>query len=661
MRTDVTEASEKLPSPCDIRVHSVMCTKLLKLVDRVDKIVPAIEAAKPRCSSGIDSLCQLISGIDKAKLLIQDCCDSSKLYLALTGNTVLSRCKKSKSLLELSLTQLHNMVPVLLASKIYQIIEELRGVKFSLNPLEEEAGKAVRSLLEGCRSGNQSEKESRNEWIQIAAQKLQITSPKALLFERRSIKKLLKQLDERSGTQQKKQILSFLLHLLNKYEKSIVSGRIENSNNVQTQNYESRTVDSHVESEKDTSGTPPEEFKCSISQKLMYDPVVIDSGQTFERMWIQKWLDEGHDMCPKTNRKLSNHSLIPNTSMKDQISKWCETYGVTVSNPFDQLSNDVNAWEYSSSSINSLSSMYSLHLPVDYSNLSLSSLENSRVLEDTREFNDDLSKEIDDALPWESQCKFVEDLMTRLENDDQACKFISCENLVRSLVRFLKIARDINDVKAQKVGCLLLLILITKFRSINNLNKDALEKFLESEGINEALAITEELSAHKKCRSEIVSSGSLAYIFKILDTHIRDIQIPVLKILYNLTSTRNVRSLVVSSDVIPKLVRLSEDTSLSRYCIAILANLCENQNNINIIAETNGCISFVAKVLDSNNSEEQEHALNILLSLCSQSIQHSRLVMTDESVIPSLVLISHNGNPKGKAKAHELIRLLGDA
>lgn len=346
--------------------------------------------------------------------------------------------------------------------QISQIIEELRGVRFSLNPSEEEAGKAVRSLLEGCQNGNQSEKESRIEWIQIAVQKLQITTSRALLVERRSIKKYLIKLDEGSNTQQKKQILSFLLNMLNKYEKSITSGRIENNNNVQNQNYESQTVESHVESEKEMSGTPPEEFKCFISQKLMYDPVVIDSGHTFERTWIQKWLDEGNDICPKTNRKLSNRSLVPNTAMKDQISKWCETYGVTVSNPFDQLYNNVNTWEYSSSSINSLSSMYSLQLPVDYSNLSLSSLENSRVIEDTGEFDDDLSKEIDDALPWESQCKFVEDLMTRLENDDQACKFISCENFIRSLVRFLKRARDANDVKAQRVGCLLLQTLVTK-------------------------------------------------------------------------------------------------------------------------------------------------------------------------------------------------------
>lgn len=666
MGTDVAEAVEKLPLPCDIKVHSVMCTELMKLVDKIDKIFPEIEASRPRCSSGIQSLCLLNSAIDKAKSSIRDCSESSKLYLALTGNAVLSRCKKSKKLLEQSLSQIQNMVPVMLASKISQIIAELNEMKLSLDPSEEEAGKAVRALLEGYDTGNRSGKESRNECIRIAALKLHITSQKALLMERRSIKKLLDELGDGDSKKTKKQILMFLLALLTKYGKSIASGHLENDNVVQNQDYKSRKVDFCVDYEEARmggNGVPPEEFKCPISLKLMYNPVVIDSGLTFERMWIQKWFDEGHDVCPKTNRKLSNVSLTPNTAMKDLISRWCETHGVTLSDPCIQLSTDANTWENSSTSVNSLSSMYNFQLPVDFSNLSLSSLDISHTADDTRELDvESLSEELDDALPWEFQCKIVEDLMTRLKRDDRACKLISFGNLVESLVKFLKVARVIKDVKAQRIGCLLLLILVGEFRNIKYLSEDAyglIAEFLESQVIEEALAIIEVLSSHKNCRSEIASSGALPYIFKILDTQIGEIQTPALKILYNLTLTRNVRSLVVSSDLIPKLVTLSEDESLSRYCIAILTNLCGNQDDKSIIAETNGCVSFIAKVLESDSCEEQEQALEILLSLCTQSIQYCRLVM-DEGVIPAVVSISINGNDIGKAKAHEMLRVLRD-
>ncbi|XP_071706369.1 U-box domain-containing protein 5-like [Rutidosis leptorrhynchoides] len=655
MGTDVAEVVEKLPSPHDIKVHRIMCTELMKLVDRVDRIFPEIEAARPRCDSGIQSLCLITGAIEKAKMLIRDCCESSKLYLALTGNTILSRCKKSKSLLEQGLTQIQNMVPVILASKISKIITELRLAKFSLDTSEEEAGKAVRAILEGYRNGNHIEKENNVEYIRIAAQKLQITSHRSLLSERRSIKKLLKQIGEENNKQPKKQILLFLLDLLNKYTKSLTSGCVDNDSVVQSQDYNSSKVDFYVDREKD----PPEEFKCSISQKLMYDPVVIDSGQTYERMWIQKWFDEGHDTCPKTKKRLQSFSLIPNTAMKDLITKWCETHGITVSDPFIPLP---NTWENSSSSINSLSSMYSLQLPVDYSNLSLTSLDSSQIVDDSREFEVGLSLEFDETSPWEFQCKFVEDLMTRLKNNDEGCKMMSSEKIVGSVVRFLTVARDVNDVKAQRIGCLLLLILVTKCRCIKYLNKDAyvlIVEFLESEVIEEALAIIEELSSNQNYRSEIASSGLFTCLFKLLDTQITEIQTRALKILYNLTLTRNVRSLIVSSDLIPKLVTLSEDESLSRYCIAILTNLCGNQDNKSIIAETNGCISFVARILESESCDEQEQALEILLSLCSQSVHFCRLVM-DEGVIPALVSISINGNDNGKAKAQEMLRLLRD-
>lgn len=56
---------------------------------------------------------------------------------------------------------------------------------------------------------------------------------------------------------------------------------------------------------------------------------------------------------------------------------------------------------------------------------------------------------------------------------------------------------------------------------------------------------------------------------------------------------------------------------------------------------------------------DQEHALDILLGLCSQRIEYCHLVM--ECVIfPALFDVSVNGSEKGKASALELLRLLRD-
>nr|GMC73456.1 U-box domain-containing protein 5 [Ipomoea batatas] len=66
---------------------------------------------------------------------------------ALTCDVILARCKKSMKLLERSLGEMQHMVPVMLAAEISQLVADLRGAKFRLDPSEEEAEKIVKELL----------------------------------------------------------------------------------------------------------------------------------------------------------------------------------------------------------------------------------------------------------------------------------------------------------------------------------------------------------------------------------------------------------------------------------------------------------------------------------------------------------------------------------
>ncbi|KAJ6827287.1 protein spotted leaf 11-like [Iris pallida] len=72
----------------------------------------------------------------------------------------------------------------------------------------------------------------------------------------------------------------------------------------------------------------PEDFRCPISLEMMKDPVIVATGQTYERRCIEKWLAAGHDTCPKTQQKLTNTSLTPNFVLRSLISQWCEASGV---------------------------------------------------------------------------------------------------------------------------------------------------------------------------------------------------------------------------------------------------------------------------------------------------------------------------------------------
>lgn len=77
----------------------------------------------------------------------------------------------------------------------------------------------------------------------------------------------------------------------------------------------------------------PADFRCPLSLELMSDPVIVASGQTYERAYIQQWLDQGNTACPKTRQVLSHKNLIPNYTVKALIANWCEENNVPLPEP----------------------------------------------------------------------------------------------------------------------------------------------------------------------------------------------------------------------------------------------------------------------------------------------------------------------------------------
>ncbi|RZC44586.1 hypothetical protein C5167_037534 [Papaver somniferum] len=616
-----------------LQVHRTMCFELSKYVDRISKIFPAIESAQPRCASGIEALCSLNVAMEKASLIIQHCAECSKLYLAITGNTVFLRCERVRKALEQSLCNIQNMVPMLLAAKISRIVVDLRDAKFVMESSDEVAGKVVLSLI---RQESNSSEASEFEAFQTAALKLHLTSPKALLIEKRSIRKLLDKV--RNIDQTKERILEYLLYLLRKYG-SLIKVEQTGSDNVQYEDSCSRTnsipllsdsvCDESVEpelgeqlrqNEDQTDGasevTPPEEFRCPISGRLMYDPVVIASGQTFERMWIEKWFSEGHDLCPKTEKQLPHFSIVPNSAMKDLISKWCIKHEISIQNPCsDPIPEALLSWNSSSScSITSLGGSFSdvqMPTPTDLSCVSIGSSD----------------------VSWVS-------------------------DLPRS-----KIACELCDVEAQRDGAQVFLAFMRRSGTgIPSLSEDlfhVLASVVDSEIAEEALAIMEVLSADEYCNSKIVASGALPTILQILDSDMAEYYAPTVRILHNLSLYGDIRFHILQTTCLSKVISFLSDSSLAEHCLKILNYLCETEEGRIAVAEAKGCITSIAELLEIGTHEQQEQALSVLLSLCSHHFKNSQLVLK-EGVIPSLVNISINGNSHGKETAMKLLQLFRD-
>ncbi len=111
-------------------------------------------------------------------------------------------------------------------------------------------------------------------------------------------------------------------------------GQMEHSENSSRESGDSSVGDAGElsSSGREVSTSPPDEFRCPISLDLMIDPVIVASGQTYDRSSIARWIDAGHLTCPKSGQNLPHTTLIPNYVLRSLISRWCEEHDI----PFDK-------------------------------------------------------------------------------------------------------------------------------------------------------------------------------------------------------------------------------------------------------------------------------------------------------------------------------------
>ncbi|CAA7035774.1 unnamed protein product [Microthlaspi erraticum] len=669
--------------PHSYKMHSSMCLELKKLVDRIMRIFPDIEDARPGCSSGIQTLCLLNKSLEKAKLLLQYCNESSKLYTAVTGDAILSRGVRAKKSLEQSLIEIRTMVPTVLAIKISQIVQDVRSTELSLESSEEEAGKAIRELMRRSTSSSVSSDEIRD--FHSAAIKLQLITPEAIVIERRSLKSLYTKLGECEGN--KRQILKYLLCLLKKHERIICRDHKENSFSLHVNAAEAGCSE-------ERNGLLPEQFKCPLSLTVMYDPVIISSGHTFERVWIQKWFDGGNESCPKSKTRLDDLTLNPNVAMKEQISKWCSKHGLDVQDPatkhtakeammMHSIDYSVSIASFGSSLCNipDLSCFSSRDFSSSFSHMSKSGYfmpmqtiksESGTVTtasSPSRSGEMVMEEPLCELtnLPLDAQVKLIEDVRSRFAHNAKAFRFMSPSKFLEPLITYLKNAHERYGTTGEivKGGLVLLLSFVSGNRkAIESLEEDVfktLSVFLESEVVaEESLNVFEVISNHSHHGlSKIASSGALSSLLKIVESRAEHLHEQAMMTLKNLSSSSEICLEMVSLGFVEKLTSFLQQNVFSKQSIVVLRNLCNTEKGRVCVTETPGCLASISDLLDSDVSEEQENAISILLQLCVQKMEYCDIVVREgTNIYSSLLLISKNGTEEAKNGASELLRAL---
>ncbi|KAL2515809.1 U-box domain-containing protein 38 [Forsythia ovata] len=89
----------------------------------------------------------------------------------------------------------------------------------------------------------------------------------------------------------------------------------------------------HKSSKSETKKSPPQEFLCPIFNSLMLDPVVVSSGQTFERLSVQVCRDLGFTPKLPDGSEPDFSSVIPNLAIRSTILNWCKKSGSELPKP----------------------------------------------------------------------------------------------------------------------------------------------------------------------------------------------------------------------------------------------------------------------------------------------------------------------------------------
>ena len=394
--------------------------------------------------------------------------------------------------------------------QIDEIVKELASTVFALDPSEKQVGDDLIALLQQGRKFSDSNDSNELECFHLAATRLGITSSRTALTERRALKKLI----ERARAEEdkrKESIIAFLLHLMRKYSK-LFRSEFSDDNDSQGSQPCSPTVQRSLEDgipgghchafdrqlsklssfnfkpNNRKSGQmllPPEELRCPISLQLMSDPVIIASGQTYERVCIEKWFRDGHNTCPKTQQKLSHLCLTPNYCVKGLVASWCEQNGVPIpEGPPESL--DFNYWRLAlsdteSTNSRSVNSVGSCKLkgvkvvPVEESGISEqtggNATESFSAQEEDNERYLSFLKVLTEGNNWKRKCRVVEQLRLLLRDDEEARIFMGTNGFVEALMQFLQSAVLEANVMALENGAMALFNLaVNNNRCVLNCN-----------------------------------------------------------------------------------------------------------------------------------------------------------------------------------------------
>ncbi|KAI3429092.1 RING-type E3 ubiquitin transferase, partial [Psidium guajava] len=361
----------------------------------------------------------------------------------------------------------------------------------------------------------------------------------------------------------------------------------------------------------------PDDFRCPISLELMKDPVIVSTGQTYERSCIEKWLEEGHGTCPKTQQALISTSLTPNYVLRSLIAQWCEANGIEPPKRPE-------------------SSAFS---PADRTKIEV------------------LLRKLISGIPEEQHSAAGEIRLLAKRNADNRIA-IAEAGAIPLLVSLLLTP----DSRTQEHAVTALLNL-----SICENNKGAIVSSGAVPGIvhvlkkgsmearENAAATLFSLSVVDEYKVAIGGSGAIPPLVALLSEGTQRGKKDAAAALFNLCIYQGNKIKAVRASIVPTLMRLltEPEGTMVDEALAILAILASHSEGKTAIGAAEA-VPILVEFISRGSPRKRENAAAILAHLCSGDQRH--LAKARElGVIGPLTDLAQNGTDRGKRKAAQLL------
>ncbi|XP_027335756.1 U-box domain-containing protein 44-like isoform X2 [Abrus precatorius] len=302
--------AEFLVYATDVLVEKDSFKELATYMERIEPVLKELRKGKISDSEAFNRAIETMNKeIKGAKQLALECRNKSKVYLLFSCRSIIKSLENHTKKLSTALS----LLPLALSGLSSGVIEEIEKLCDHMQTAGFKAAVAEEEILEKIESGirgNNVDRSYANDLLILIAEAVGIKNEKSTIkMELQEFKNEIENARDRKELAEAMQ-MDQIIALLQRADAASSPRERELKYFAKRQSLGSRFLE------------PLQSFYCPITQDVMVDPVETSSGQTFERIAIEKWFAEGNRLCPLTLIPLDTSILRPNKTLKQSIEEW---------------------------------------------------------------------------------------------------------------------------------------------------------------------------------------------------------------------------------------------------------------------------------------------------------------------------------------------------